>query len=83
VRALREIGIQPDILMCRTEHPVGEGNRQKIALFCNVAPNMVFEARDVDDIYKIPLQFSEQGVDRAIIKKLGLERLPQRILHLH
>ncbi|MCL5271428.1 MAG: CTP synthase [bacterium] len=74
VRALREIGIQPDILMCRTEHPVSEGNRQKIALFCNVSPNMVFEARDVDDIYKIPLQFSEQGVDRAIIKKLGLDR---------
>src|SRR5512133_3010824 len=48
VRALREIGIQPDILLCRTEHPLGNANRQKIAMFCNVTPEMVFEARDAD-----------------------------------
>jgi CTP synthase len=74
VRALREIGIQPDILLCRTEHPLGESNRNKIAMFCNVRPEMVFEARDADDIYKIPLLYAEQGIDRAIIKRLGLAR---------
>jgi CTP synthase len=74
VRALREIGIQPDILFCRTEHPLGDGNRQKIAMFCNVMPENVFEARDADDIYRIPLLYAAQGVDQAIIKRLGLQR---------
>ena len=74
VRALREIGIQPDILLCRTEHPLGNSNRQKIAMFCNVAPENVFEARDADDIYRIPLLYAEQGVDQSIIKCLGLQR---------
>jgi CTP synthase len=74
VRALREIGIQPDILLCRTEHPLGDGNRQKIAMFCNVMPEMVFEARDADDIYRIPLLYANQGLDVALIKRLGLPR---------
>ncbi len=74
VRALREIGIQPDILLCRTEQAMSETHRQKIAMFCNVTPDHVFEARDADDIYAIPLQFAEQRIDRAIIKKLGLPR---------
>jgi CTP synthase len=74
VRALREIGIQPDILLCRTEHPIGDGNRQKIAMFCNVMPEMVFEAMDADDIYRVPLMYEAQGIDQAIIKRLGLSR---------
>ena len=74
VRALREIGIQPDILLCRTEHPLGDANRQKIAMFCNVGPEMVFEARDADDIYRIPLLYAAQGLDTTLIKKLGLQR---------
>lgn len=74
VRALREIGIQPDILLCRTEHPLGDSNRRKIAMFCNVTPEMVFEARDADDIYRIPLLYAEQGLDQALIKRLGLSR---------
>jgi CTP synthase len=73
VRALREIGIQPDILLCRTDRPIAESDRQKIALFCNVAPSMVFEARDVSDIYRIPVMFANQGIDQAIIKHLGLK----------
>ncbi len=74
VKALREIGIQADILLCRTERPLGDANRHKIAMFCNVGPEMVFEARDADDIYRIPLLYAEQGIDRAIIRKLGLPR---------
>ncbi len=79
VRALREIGIQPDILLCRTEHELGDSNRHKIAMFCNVAPENVFEARDADDIYRIPLLYAEQGVDRAVIKRLGLARAEPHI----
>lgn len=74
VKALREIGIQPDMLLCRTSHPIGESARQKIAMFCNVGLDMVFEARDADDIYRIPLLFAEQGVEQAVVKKLGLPR---------
>jgi CTP synthase len=74
VRALREIGIQPDILLCRTEQALGESNRNKIAMFCNVEPGCVFEARDADDIYRIPLLYAEQGIDQALIKRLGLPR---------
>jgi CTP synthase len=74
VRALREIGIQPDLLLCRTSHPLDESVRQKIAMFCNVDPDMVFEARDADDIYRIPIQFAEQGVEQAVVKRLKLPR---------
>jgi CTP synthase len=74
VKALREIGIQPDMLLCRTENELGDANRQKIALFCSVMPEMVFEARDADDIYRVPLLYADQGIDQAIIKRLGLPR---------
>ncbi len=74
VKALREIGIQPDLLLCRTKVPLDDAVRQKIALFCNVAPDMVFEARDTDEIYRIPLMLAEQGVDQAIVRKLDLLR---------
>ena len=74
VRALRDIGIQPDILLCRTEHTLDDSNRKKIAMFCNVEPSMVFEARDVSDIYEIPLAYSRQGIEQAVIKRLGLQR---------
>ena len=74
VKALREIGIQPDILLCRTSHPLNESVRQKIAMFCNVAPNRVFEARDTDEIYSIPLLFARQGIEQAIIKHFSMER---------
>lgn len=72
VGKLREIGIQPDILLCRTEKPVPKKVKEKIALFCNVNEDAVFEARDVRDIYEVPLMFKKQGLDKVIIKMLGL-----------
>jgi CTP synthase len=54
--------------------PIDESLRQKIAMFCNVGVDMVFEARDADDIYRIPLLFAEQGVEQAVVKRLGLPR---------
>jgi len=74
VKALREIGIQPDMLLCRTSVPLDSGVKHKIAMFCNVTPDMVFEARDADEIYRIPLMFADQGVEQAVVKRLGLPR---------
>jgi len=73
VRELMEIGIQPDILICRTERPLSEDTKRKIALFCNVEFGAVIESRDVPTIYQIPLSFSEQGLDQLVCRKLGLE----------
>jgi CTP synthase len=78
VKALREIGVQPDMLLCRTENELGNENRHKIAMFCNVMPEMVFEARDADDIYRIPLLYADQGIDQMIINRLGLPRTEAR-----
>ena len=73
VRDLMEIGIQPDILVCRSERPLAEDVKRKIALFCNVEFGAVIEARDVKTIYQIPLVFHEQGFDDLVCRKLGLE----------
>jgi CTP synthase len=73
VGKLREIGLQPDILLCRTEKPLTRKIREKIALFCNVEVEAVIEARDVRDIYEIPLVFHAQGLDRLIVERLGLK----------
>ena len=78
VKALREIGIQPDILICRTEFPLDEGNRNKLAMFCNVEPGCVFAAIDVPHIYEVPLRFAEQKIDEVVMRKLGLPRTPLR-----
>ncbi|MBX9927480.1 MAG: CTP synthase [Gemmatimonadaceae bacterium] len=72
VRELMEIGIQPDVLICRTERPLAEDVKRKIALFCNVEFGAVIESRDVKTIYQIPLSFAEQGFDELICRKLGL-----------
>lgn len=72
VRELRAIGIQPDILVCRTQKPLDEGSRKKIALFTNVAPEAVIEARDVGNIYEIPINFRAQGLDRLLLERLNL-----------
>jgi CTP synthase len=74
VRELMEIGIQPDILICRSERPLTEDTKRKIALFCNVEFGAVIESRDVPTIYQIPLLFHEQGMDERINRRLGLER---------
>jgi len=73
VGKLREIGIQPDILLCRTEKTISRKIREKIALFCNVDLEAVIQAKDVKDIYEVPLMFKEQGLDRVIVRLLGLK----------
>jgi CTP synthase len=73
VRELMEIGIMPDILICRTEHELTEDLRRKIALFCNVKSEAVIEARDADSIYEVPLVFNAQGLDRLVVEKLKLD----------
>ena len=73
VRDLMEIGIQPDILICRTERPLAEDVKRKIALFCNVEFGAVIESRDVRTIYQIPLTFRDQGFDDLVCRKLGLD----------
>jgi len=73
VRDLREIGIAPDILLCRSEKPLSRELRGKIALFCNVKESAVISAQDVDTIYDVPLAFHEQGLDDLIVSLLGLE----------
>ncbi|MGD8712869.1 MAG: CTP synthase, partial [Thiohalophilus sp.] len=76
VKELRSIGIQPDILMCRSERPIPEDERRKIALFTNVEQRAVITALDVDSIYKIPLLLSEQGLDQIVVDKLGMQVPP-------
>src|SRR6266581_3760525 len=73
VRDLMEIGIQPDILICRSEQPISPDIKRKIALFCNVDFGCVVESPDVTSIYEIPLRFSEQGLDREVCQRLRLE----------
>jgi CTP synthase len=74
VRDLREIGIAPDILLCRSEKPLSRELRAKIALFCNVKESAVISAQDVDTIYDVPLAFHEQGLDDLIVSLLKLEQ---------
>src|ERR1044072_7237122 len=74
VRELMQIGIQPDILILRTEREISDDIKRKIALFCNVEFGAVIESPDVRTIYEIPLRFHEQGFDEKVMQKLGLER---------
>ena len=68
VGKMREIGIQPDILMCRTEKRLSKDVREKIALFCNVEPEQVIQALDVSEIYEVPLALKEEGLDALIVR---------------
>jgi CTP synthase len=76
VKELRSIGIQPDILVCRSEQPLPEEQRRKIALFTNVQERAVISAVDVDDIYKLPMAFRNQGFDAIVCERLGLSVQP-------
>ncbi len=76
VRDLMEIGIQPDMLICRTERPLSADVKRKIALFCNVEFGCVIESRDVPTIYEIPIAFHEQGLDARVVQRLGLGGTP-------
>ena len=73
VKELRSIGIQPDILICRSERPLPDTERRKIALFTNVEEKAVISAVDADTIYQIPLLLHEQGLDAIVVKKFGLD----------
>ncbi len=73
VNELRRIGIAPDMLMCRSESPLSPEIRKKIALFASLPPSAIVSACDVDNIYKVPLTFREQGVDDFILDHFGLE----------
>jgi len=73
VRELREIGIQPDVLLCRSQVKLSPDARQKIALFCNVSENSVIEAPDVESVYEVPLTFSEGGLDGLVVDLLSLK----------
>ena len=93
VRELMQLGIQPDLLIVRTERPVSDEIKRKIALFCNVEFGAVIESPDVASIYAIPLAFRDQGFDDIVLKKFGIERpapdmsawreMVQRVTHPH
>lgn len=72
VKQLQELGIQPDILVLRTEHPITGEVRRKIALFCNVAPNAVIQSQDVPSIYEVPLTMHAQHLDEIVLEKTGV-----------
>jgi len=77
VKELRAIGIQPDILLCRSERPLPREVKEKIALFCDVDVSGVVTAKDVHSVYEIPMVFAEQGVDESILRLLHIEAGPR------
>ncbi|MCC7533260.1 MAG: CTP synthase [Bacteroidia bacterium] len=72
VKLLLESGIQPDILVCRSEHPISKEIKKKIALFCNVTPNAVIEALDMPTIYDVPIAMQKEKLDKTVLGKLKL-----------
>ncbi len=77
VKELRSIGIQPDILLCRSEQPIPQGQRRKIGLFCNVPEEAVIQALDVSSIYEVPLIYHEEGLDEQVLKAFGITDAPK------
>ncbi len=77
VKELRSIGIQPDILLCRTDRPIPPDERRKLGLFCNVRESAVIEARDVDSIYDVPSAYHAAGLDREVLAAFGIEPAPK------
>jgi CTP synthase len=82
VKELRSIGIQPDILLCRSEHPIPKSDRAKIALFCNVRESAVIQALDVHNIYDVPLAYHKEGLDREVLAAFGIDDAPQPSLEV-
>ncbi len=80
VKTLLEIGIQPDVLVCRSEQPLSKALREKIGLFCNVETRAVVEALDAPTIYEVPLTFAKENVDTIVLEKLGLPTTAKRDL---
>ncbi|NJM50944.1 MAG: CTP synthase [Sphingomonadales bacterium] len=76
VRELTSLGIQPDVLLCRCEHPLPEGERAKIAAFCNVRKEAVIQALDAESIYAVPLQYHGEGLDDEVLRAFGITDAP-------
>src|SRR4026209_1769606 len=76
VKELRSIGIEPDILLCRTDRPIPSEERRKLGLFCNVRETAVIEARDVDNIYAVPEAYHAEGLDGEVLAAFGIEAPP-------
>ncbi|WP_076485743.1 MULTISPECIES: CTP synthase [Rhodobacter] len=77
VKELRSIGLQPDVLVCRSEHPIPDKERAKIALFCNVRPEAVIPAYDLRSIYEAPLAYHRVGLDQAVLDAFGISPAPR------
>jgi CTP synthase len=77
VKELRSIGIQPDVIVCRTERPLGRAIKEKLALFCDVDTEAVIQALDAQSIYEVPLVLEQEGLGQIILRRLGLEHLPE------
>jgi len=77
VRELASLGIKPDVLLCRAEHPIPDSDRRKIAQFCNVRPEAVIPALDAPSIYSVPLQYHEEGLDREVLRGFGITDAPE------
>ena len=77
VKELQSIGIAPDILVCRSEHPIPKKEREKLALFCNVRPDSVIAAYDLETIYDAPLAYHKEGLDQAVLDAFGISPAPQ------
>ncbi len=82
VKTLLEQGVQPDIIVCRTEHSLNDSMRNKIALFCNVDPTSVIESIDAQTIYDVPLLMAQEGLDKEVLRKMGVENAPEADLTL-
>jgi CTP synthase len=76
VRELASLGIKPDVLLCRAEHPIPESERQKIANFCNVRKQAVIPALDAPSIYSVPLQYHQEGLDAEVLRGFGITDAP-------
>ena len=77
VRELASLGIKPDVLLCRAEHPIPDGERQKIANFCNVRKSAVIPALDAPSIYSVPLQYHREGLDAEVLRGFGITDAPE------
>jgi len=77
VKELRSIGIQPNILLCRSDREIPQGERRKIALFCNVREDAVIQARDVASIYEVPLSYHREGLDQQVLQAFGIADAPK------
>ena len=76
VRELSSLGVQPNVLLCRTEKEIPEGDREKIALFCNVPKSAVIQALDARSIYDVPLQYHKEGLDDEVLRAFGIDDAP-------